>query len=115
VRALPLVQDVTIVAAMKTLQSAVRDAPARAVESDIRAVVETLFLRWPALVGFSVQDGGDGSDQLYLMDIQAYPWPSEEDSAGLRRDIIHAFLELMDEAPDARELLRARTFARTLH
>lgn len=100
---------------MKTLQSAVRDAPARAVEADIKAVVKTLFLRWPALVGFSVQDGGERGDELYLMDVQTYPWPSEEDSAGLRRDIAHAFVELLDEAPDARELLRARTFARTLH
>ena len=100
---------------MKTLESALRDAPAHAVESDIRAVVKALFLRWPSLVGFSVQDGGDGNEDLYLMDVQAYPWPSDEDSAGLRRDIVHAFLELMDEAPAARELLRARTFARTLH
>ena len=100
---------------MKTIHSSVHDAPARAVESDIRAVVKKLFLRWPALVGFSVQDRGDGSNELYLMDIQAYPWPSEWDSASLRREIIHALLELMDEAPAARELLRARTFARTLH
>lgn len=49
------------------------------------------------------------------MDVQAYPWPSEEDSAGLHREIVHAFLDLVDEAPAARELLRARTFARTLH
>lgn len=100
---------------MKTLYSSVHDAPARAVESDIRAMVEKLFLRWPALVGFSLRDGGDGSGDLYLTDIQAYPWPSEWESASLRREIIHAFLELLDEAPAARELLRARTFARTLH
>ena len=49
------------------------------------------------------------------MDVQAYPWPSEWDSASLHREIVDAFLELMDEAPAARELLRARTFARTLH
>lgn len=36
-------------------------------------------------------------------------------SADLRREIAHALAELMDEAPAARELLRARTFARTLH
>lgn len=100
---------------MKTLHWAVHDAPAGAVESDIRAVVKGLFLRWPALVGFSVQDGGGGSGDLYPTDIQAYPWPSEEDSAGLHREIVHAFLELVDEAPAARELLRARTFARALH
>jgi len=98
---------------MKPLQSALYDAPLYALEADINTVANTLFQRWPVLIGFSVRDGGR-DDELH-MDISTYPEPGHEERGVLLREIAQALQELMDEAPGAGPLLRARTFARTLH
>jgi hypothetical protein len=98
---------------MKPPQPATHDAPLRALEADINAVASTLFQRWPVLIGFSVRDGGR-DDELH-MDISTYPEPGCEERGVLLREIAQALAELMDEAPGAGPLLRARTFARTRH
>jgi hypothetical protein len=97
---------------MKTLQPEIR----------LEAVVDALFHRWPSLVGFSVQDAhtlsahratGRLEGELCLADVETDPWPAR--SQELFGEIAVALLELLDDEPAARELLRGRTFARTLH
>jgi hypothetical protein len=56
--------------------------------SPLPAPIETLFLRFPTLYGFSVH-GCDDDDGL--------------------------FVDLVAEEPDAEDILRGRTFARVLH
>jgi len=99
---------------MKPLQPAIHDSPLRALEADIKAVAAGLFRRWPALVGFSVQDDDDSGGELQL-EISMYPEPEQDERGLVQREITDALLDLMDEAPGADSLLRARTFARTLH
>ena len=76
----------------------------------IDTTVGDIFATCPELSGFSVgQIGGE----LCLSDVETDPRlvKSEE----LLGNIAAALLELIDENPAAAELLRGRTFARTLH
>ena len=83
-------------------------------ETDIDALAAALFRRWPSLIGFSVQDSEGGDDELQIT-VAMYPEPQNEERGVLLGEIAQALAELMDEAPGAGPLLRARTFARTLH
>jgi len=82
-------------------------------ETEVAAVVDALFRRWPSLVGFSVQEAQTPSPELVVSDVETDPWPAR--SQELFGEIAGALFELMDDEPAARELLRGRTFARTLH
>jgi hypothetical protein len=79
------------------------------VQSQVEAVVAQVFDRLPTLVGFSVAL----DPELSLADVETFPWTIYgPEMAG---EIALPLLELLDEAPEARELLRGRTFVRTLH
>jgi hypothetical protein len=79
-------------------------------QSEVSAAVEALFRRLPSLVGFSI---GQQERELVIADVETDPWPAH--SPELFGEIAGALLELVEEKPDARELLLGRTFARTLH
>src|SRR5688572_22540771 len=91
-------------------------------ETELAATVDSLFRRLPSLVGFSVQEAqtlpknrasGRLERELMLADVETNPWPAR--SQELFGEIAVALLDLMDNEPAARELLRGRTFARRLH
>jgi hypothetical protein len=93
-------------------------------ESDLAARMATLFERYPALYGFSVQASSsvtrervvvDLQEDLHLADVVLHEPLDGEQAATLVGEISHALLELVDERPEATALLRGRTFARTLH
>lgn len=78
-------------------------------EAELQTVVAELFQRMPMLVGFSLAD----ADELCLAQVETFPWnPTESE---LVREIGMPLLELLDEEPEARALLRGRTFARAVH
>lgn len=85
--------------------------------AEVQAVIDALFARFPALVGFSLQDAthGDsvGDEDLCLASVELFPPVAER--AELLSEIAMPLLELLEEAPSARDLLRGRTFARALH
>jgi hypothetical protein len=79
-------------------------------EHPIDACMRTLFRRCPALCGFTVDD----SSALFVGEITTQPYgvtPHRE----LCRMIAAQLSALIDECPEARELLRDRTFARVFH
>ena len=80
-------------------------------ETELASVVQALFRRWPSLVGFSV--GELPVSGLIVSDIETDPWPAQ--SHELFGEIAGTMREFVEEEPAARELLRGRTFARTLH
>lgn len=91
-------------------------------QTRLAAVVDSLFRRWPSLVGFSVQEAQTLADdraagplkrELVLADVETSPWPAR--SQEICGEIAAALLDLIDDEPATRELLRGRTFARTLH
>lgn len=79
-------------------------------EAGLETFVEALFSRFPGLLGFSVQDA---EGELVLADMETQPWSAQPQE--ILGDVAVALLDLVDEEPDALELLRGRTFARTLH
>ena len=89
-------------------------------EADLNETVRTLFQRLGPLQGFSVQDAarvpgsreaGQLEGDLSLADIATFPLDAADECFG---EIAIALVDLLDERPEARELLRGRTFTRTL-
>lgn len=100
---------------MKSLQGTARNAPPARAEADLRGIIDDLFRRWPALLGFSVRApaGQTQSQEIYLADLETRAWTAEPQE--IVGDVALALIELVDEEPAALELMRDRTFARTLH
>jgi hypothetical protein len=90
-------------------------------QSRVAALVDSLFRRWPSLVGFSVQEArtvsGDPAQplerELVLTELATSPWL--EHTPELCGEIAVAMLNLIDDEPATRELVLGRTFARTIH
>jgi hypothetical protein len=104
---------------MKALQQRTWDER-HFLEADLGARIETLFDRWPTLCGFSVgqrsiEEAGVPELELYISGIDVYPALGSGQPDQLFNEISAALVELLDEHPEAYELLRERTFARTLH
>jgi hypothetical protein len=78
----------------------------------VQTELESLFERCPDLWGFSVREQ---AQELYVSDIGISPRLSQEQYGEIYQDIAQTLGELLEEAPEAGEWLRGRTFARTLH
>ena len=82
--------------------------------SPLPAPIETLFLRFPTLYGFSVRRCEE-DNELFVDHIGVSPGLNAEHYEEIFREIVVALVELVAEEPDADEILRGRTFARVLH
>ena len=109
---------------MNTLQNRVHDVERLELEADLAARIDKLFRRCPALCGFSVQDAASVTREravnhvegdLFVADLACHPAVDGKQFAMISEEIAHVLLELMDEQPDAVQLLPGRTFVRTLH
>jgi hypothetical protein len=94
------------------------------VEENIAAEVKMLFDHFPDLAGFSVVDRSglpddidpSGRDeQLFVGDIGFCPAVSEREHGRACNRICDLLADIVAERPEAFELLRGRTFSRTLH
>jgi hypothetical protein len=97
---------------------------AQAMKKPVPAPIESLFQRYPALSGFSVRglddmpdncsrSGDDG--ELFVSDVGISPVITTEQYGEIFQEIAATLSDLLAEQPEASELLRGRTFARTLH
>ena len=115
---------------MKAIQTAMLDAHLHRVEAEVAMHIRTLFGRCPDLAGFAVQDrapvrdlvfwshDNDRSDEqprLFVTDIGFSATVSWEELEEVYTLIGTAISDVVSEQPEAFELLRGRTFARTLH
>ena len=82
------------------------------IQSELQQQVEGLFDRCPELWGFSVRAE---NDELFVSDVGIAPRLSAEQYGEIFQEIAATLSDLLAEQPDATELLRGRTFARTLH
>lgn len=94
---------------MNALHERVHDVSLERLQADLAARVQGLFGRCPALCGFSL----DG--ELFVADLACHPPLDGQRAAMVADEIAHALSELVDEEPEAAELIRGRTFARSLH
>ena len=82
------------------------------VESQLEQQMESLFDRCPELWGFSVRTE---NNELFVSDVGIAPRLSAEQYGEIFQDIAKTLSDVLEEAPEACEFLRGRTFARTLH
>jgi hypothetical protein len=95
------------------------------VKAALPSPIESLFVRHPALCGFSVRSArevpdncprsGEDASELFVGDIGVSPALPEAQFGEIFDDIVAAVAEVLAEAPDTGESLRGRTFARALH
>ena len=112
--------------AMKALDAIYPDQ--KRVVADVEAKIGALFTRCPSLCGFSVQDRQQVSEMrpaqieesqipdadLYVTEIGIYPRIGTEEYADVFDEITVTLANLVNEQPNAYDVLRGRTFARTL-
>jgi hypothetical protein len=80
-----------------------------ALHEEVYGVMEVLFHRYPALCGFSVQH------DLSFSHVACHPALEGEEAQELIEEISATLRELVEEQPEAAELLRGRTLARVFH
>jgi hypothetical protein len=76
---------------------------------ELQDIVNTLFQRHPTLCGFSVKD------DLSFSNVACHPALVGAEADMLCEEISATLHELMEESPEAAELLRGRTVARIFH
>jgi hypothetical protein len=94
------------------------------VEESIASEIKALFDQFPDLAGFSVVDRSGLPDdidpsgresQLFIGDIGFCPPVSDGEHGKACNEICDVLSDLVSERPEAFEVLRGRTFSRTLH
>jgi hypothetical protein len=109
---------------MKPDQIGSLNANLQPIEEDLAKRIARLFERCPALHGFTVLDrslvpGGTRvaalERGLFVAGIGIYPEPAPEQCERIYDEISVALLDFMLQRPEAREVLRGRTFARAFH
>ncbi|MBI4293159.1 MAG: hypothetical protein HY661_16925 [Betaproteobacteria bacterium] len=109
---------------MKTLQTATSDQKLHQVAAEVETRIKALFGRCPELAGFAVQDLAGVSDEvnpsddgrkLFVTDIGFSAMICQDDLEEAYNLIGTAISDVVAEEPEAFDLLRGRTFARTLH
>lgn len=76
---------------------------------EVQDLVNMLFQRYPTLCGFSVKD------DMSFSNLACHPALGGDEAELLCEEISQALHDLMEERPEAAELLRGRTLARTFH
>jgi hypothetical protein len=94
---------------MKASENRLHDARRQHAEAVLDEHVHALFRRLPMLSGFSLRH------DLEFADVAVQIWPGYSAGPELYQELIGMLAELVEERPDAVELLRGRTFARALH
>lgn len=106
-----------------TTTNLARDDGMRHVAAQLDESIIALFGAFHSLCGFSVQDrpglpdGGSATLQagLFLTDVGLYPAPGLEETRFICEEIRDTLVQLIEERPEALELLSGRTFARAFH
>jgi hypothetical protein len=80
-----------------------------ALHDQIQEVMQMLFQRNPALCGFLVQE------DLSFSHVACHPALDADEARELIDEISGTLRELLEEDPEAVELLRGRTLARSFH
>ena len=109
---------------MKPAQLGSLNAELPPLEEDLAARLENIFDRCPQLCGFTIQDSSALPEELrslalerelVVTDIGVFPFINAEQCEQIYNEIAVALLDFMYERPSAKDVLRGRTFVRTLH
>lgn len=109
---------------MKTLFTVDADPQADIAAADLALHFKALFVACPNLCGFVVEDLSrlhgdadphDGENRFVITEVSFGTLFSRDESHQVCSLIVSVVSELVAAQPEAHELLRGRTFARTLH
>jgi hypothetical protein len=108
---------------MKTTTTQASDEGMKHVAAQLEQSIVTLFDDFPSLCGFAVHDrpgvldGGAAALQpnLFLTEVGLYPAPGLGEARLICEEIRDTLVQLIDERPEALDLLNGRTFARSFH
>jgi hypothetical protein len=109
---------------MKPAQLGTLNSDLAPIEQDLATRIETIFDRCPQLCGFTVQDASALPEalrsialerELVVSDVGVYPSLTADQCEQIYNEIAVALLDFMFERPTAKDVLRGRTFVRTLH
>jgi hypothetical protein len=81
----------------------------RHAEAQVEESIFSLFKDIPSLWGFTVTGAFEPAD------LSLYPVPAAEEAQFIREEIRYTLSRLLDERPEARNLVTGRTFARAVH
>lgn len=93
---------------MKATQTRSDESRRQRAQAIVEEHVGALFRRMPMLSGFSVLH------DLEVGDVAVHTWPGYTAGREFYEELMQALADLVDERPEAAELLRGRTFARAL-
>ena len=109
---------------MKPAQLGTLNADLPPLDEDLAARLDLIFERCPQLHGFTVQDSSALPEELrslaletalVVTDIGVFPFLNAEQCEAIYNEIAVALLDFMYARPSAKDVLRGRTFVRTLH
>ncbi len=109
---------------MKTLLAVEADPQADIAAADLALQIKALFVACPNLCGFVVEDLSglhgdanphDGENRFLITQVSFGTPFSRDESHQVCTLIVSVVSDLVAEQPEAYELVRGRTFARTLH
>jgi hypothetical protein len=113
-----------VLGGMKPAQLGSLNVDLAPIEEDLAMRVGAIFDRCPQLFGFTVQDSSALPEELraialerelVVSDIGVYPYLNADQCEQIYNEIAVALLDFMFERPAAKDVLRGRTFVRTLH
>ena len=87
----------------------------RLIEAAVEESIVSLFTDRPELCGFTVHLEGGATAEMRLSEVGVWPAANDEELRALCDEIRATLAEVVDERPEAREILAGRTFARALH
>jgi hypothetical protein len=85
------------------------------IEQRVATAIASVFLRYPHLTGFVLQPPPDAQGELSVADVGFALDIGEGAKEKVLEQIRAMVSQLVNERPEALELLRERTFARTFH
>jgi hypothetical protein len=94
---------------MKASETRLQESRRSRTEAIVEEHVDALFRRLPMLSGFSLRE------DLEFADVSVHSWPGHTAGDEFYHELVQALADLAEERPDAVELMRGRTFARSLH
>jgi hypothetical protein len=109
---------------MRRLESSTHEKERESAIAALIVRMPALFRRLPMLSGFSVQDADTLAEDrdlvpldadLCIADVSVHAWPGLQATPAVCEEIVSEILELLEEHPEVRELLRGYTFARAFH
>ncbi|HET7365996.1 MAG TPA: hypothetical protein VFJ70_20665 [Burkholderiales bacterium] len=94
---------------MKASEQRLNEARRQHTETIVARHLDELFQRLPMLCGFCLQP------DLQVGEVTIFTWPGYSAGGDLYDEVMRSLVELAEERPDAVQLMRGRTFARTVH